>query len=191
MTITIGLPIYPTADVDSIAQDKNGDNWICVLRNPTTNRLRWVRYGLGLIGPQAGTIYHHAGTTGPAGTVICDNAQYSIASYPDAYAVCGSIYGAADPGMFRVPDLIGRTTRGHDGDMNAGKPDSGRVFGSTQEVSMVIVGIAMSFAPVAVFGLLAHSLIQSGPQVLMGLGYYTIVFLLAMFCLYLFYVPGI
>lgn len=61
------------------------------------------------------------------------------------------------------------------------------LFGSMQEVSMVIVGTAMSFAPFAVFGLLTRSLIQTGPQVLYGMGFYTLILIGSMTCLYFFY----
>ncbi|MDZ7803126.1 dicarboxylate/amino acid:cation symporter [Thiohalophilus sp.] len=46
------------------------------------------------------------------------------------------------------------------------------LFGSMQSVSMSVVGVAMTFAPVAVFGLLAQTMIKTGPQVLAGLGVY-------------------
>ncbi|MDZ7780587.1 MAG: dicarboxylate/amino acid:cation symporter [Gemmatimonadota bacterium] len=46
------------------------------------------------------------------------------------------------------------------------------LFGSVQSVAMAVVGVAMTFAPVAVFGLLAQSMITTGPQVLAGMGIY-------------------
>ncbi|HKJ70425.1 MAG TPA: dicarboxylate/amino acid:cation symporter [Gammaproteobacteria bacterium] len=46
------------------------------------------------------------------------------------------------------------------------------LFGSVQAVAMAVVGTAMTFAPVAVFGLLAQAMIRTGPQVLSGLGFY-------------------
>jgi Na+/H+-dicarboxylate symporter len=46
------------------------------------------------------------------------------------------------------------------------------LFGSLQAVAMAVVGKAMTFAPVAVFGLLAQAMIKTGPQVLAGLGIY-------------------
>jgi Na+/H+-dicarboxylate symporter len=62
------------------------------------------------------------------------------------------------------------------------------LFGSIQNVSMAIVGIAMGFSPLAVFGLLAQSMIQTGPQALVGLGMYTLAVIFAMIALYFFYV---
>ncbi|MFA9462191.1 dicarboxylate/amino acid:cation symporter [Thiohalorhabdus sp. Cl-TMA] len=46
------------------------------------------------------------------------------------------------------------------------------LFGSIQSVSMAVVGAAMRFAPLAVFGLLAQAMIKTGPGVLTGLGVY-------------------
>jgi Na+/H+-dicarboxylate symporter len=46
------------------------------------------------------------------------------------------------------------------------------LFGSLQAVAMAVVATAMTFAPVAVFGLLAQAMIKTGPQVLSGLGIY-------------------
>jgi Na+/H+-dicarboxylate symporter len=72
------------------------------------------------------------------------------------------------------------------------KPESAKplseLFESIQQVSMAIVGIAMSFAPIAVFGLLAQSMMKTGPSVLLGLGVYAGSVVLAMLLLYVTYV---
>lgn len=72
------------------------------------------------------------------------------------------------------------------------KPESAKplseLFGSIQEVSMAIVGMAMSFAPLAVFGLLTQSMIKTGPKVLLGLGVYALSVVAAMGVLYAAYV---
>jgi len=54
------------------------------------------------------------------------------------------------------------------------------LFGSIQSVSMAVVGVAMRFAPVAVFGLLAQAMIKTGPAVLTGLGIYAAAVVLGM-----------
>lgn len=46
------------------------------------------------------------------------------------------------------------------------------LFESVQAVCMAVVGVLMTFAPVAVFGLLAQAMIKTGPAVLTGLGIY-------------------
>mgnify|MGYP002845904960 CR=1 FL=1 len=72
------------------------------------------------------------------------------------------------------------------------KPESARpildLTGSIQEVSMQIVGIAMSFAPLAVFGLLAQSVITTGPESLLGIGIYALAVIGALALLYIFYI---
>lgn len=64
-----------------------------------------------------GTMVPWTGTIGaiPAGYLYCDNAEYSIASYGDLFAVVGTMYcgglGCA-MGMFRVPEMRGRVPVG-------------------------------------------------------------------------------
>ena len=64
----------------------------------------------------------------------------------------------------------------------------GDLFLSIQKVSMAIVGLAMSFAPLAVFGLLTQSMIKTGPQALFGLGVYAGCVVGAMALLYFIYI---
>lgn len=54
------------------------------------------------------------------------------------------------------------------------------LLGSIQEICMAIVGAVMTFAPFAVFGLLAQAMIKTGPGVLTGLGMYAAVVVLGM-----------
>ncbi len=46
------------------------------------------------------------------------------------------------------------------------------LMGSIQQVSMSVVSFVMRFAPIAVFGLLARAMMQTGPGVLVGVGVY-------------------
>jgi Na+/H+-dicarboxylate symporter len=62
------------------------------------------------------------------------------------------------------------------------------LLGSVQQVCMAIVGVVMTFAPVAVFGLLAQAMINAGAGVLTGLGMYAAVVVLGMAVLLVFYV---
>ena len=62
------------------------------------------------------------------------------------------------------------------------------VLGSVQQVCMAIVGVVMTFAPLAVFGLLAKSMINAGMGVLTGLGVYAAVVVFGMAVLLVFYV---
>jgi Na+/H+-dicarboxylate symporter len=61
-------------------------------------------------------------------------------------------------------------------------------LGSVQQVCMVIVGVVMTFAPIAVFGLLAQAMINAGAGVLTGLGVYAAVVVFGMAVLLVFYV---
>jgi Na+/H+-dicarboxylate symporter len=61
------------------------------------------------------------------------------------------------------------------------------LLGSIQQICMAVVGAVMTFAPVAVFGLLAQAMIKVGASVLTGLGAYAAVVVLGMTVLLLFY----
>lgn len=71
------------------------------------------------------------------------------------------------------------------------EPESSRplldLMGSIQKVSMAIVGFVMRIAPLAVFGLLAQSLIRTGAGVLVGLGVYALAVIGALSALLLMY----
>lgn len=62
------------------------------------------------------------------------------------------------------------------------------LLGSIQQICMAIVGVVMSFAPIAVFGLLAQAMIKAGMGVLTGLGAYAVVVIFGMAVLLVFYV---
>jgi Na+/H+-dicarboxylate symporter len=61
------------------------------------------------------------------------------------------------------------------------------LMGSIQKVSMAIVGFVMRIAPLAVFGLLAESLVRTGAGVLIGLGVYALSVVGALLALLLLY----
>ena len=81
--------------------------------------------------------------TPPDGWHICNGGEYSLASYPELYAVIGTTWGDLTDGSggagdthFRVPDLRGEFLRGFD-DAAGNDPDSasrtgGNVVGSSQ-----------------------------------------------------------
>ena len=85
--------------------------------------------------------------TPPDGWHICNGGEYSLASYPELYAVIGTTWGELTDGSgdtgdthFRVPDLRGEFLRGFD-DASGNDPDAadrtgGNVVGSSQ-LSMV------------------------------------------------------
>lgn len=43
----------------------------------------------------------------PSGFLVCDGSEVSQVTYADLYAILGDNYGAASPGMFRLPDARG------------------------------------------------------------------------------------
>jgi microcystin-dependent protein len=48
----------------------------------------------------------------PAKWLLCNGSLISQATYPDLYAICGTIYGATSGGDFRLPELRGRVIFG-------------------------------------------------------------------------------
>lgn len=69
---------------------------------------------LDLILPPVGTIMPYVGGTAPTGWLLCDGASYSTTSYPKLSALCGTKFGTASAGLFKVPDLRGRVIAGLD-----------------------------------------------------------------------------
>lgn len=69
---------------------------------------------LDLILPPVGTVMPYVGGTAPTGWLLCDGASYSTTSYPKLSALCGTKFGSAGSGLFKVPDLRGRVIAGLD-----------------------------------------------------------------------------
>ena len=59
-----------------------------------------------------GMIMPYAANTAPSGWLVCDGAEVSQTTYPDLFAVIGSLWGTAGAGNFKVPDLRGMFLRG-------------------------------------------------------------------------------
>jgi microcystin-dependent protein len=69
----------------------------------------------------AGMVSAFAGPTAPEGWLLCFGQEIAIASFPDLYAVLGTVYGSLTNGSggagsthFRVPDMRGRAVAGED-----------------------------------------------------------------------------
>lgn len=81
---------------------------------------------------RAGVIEAYAGSSTPAGWLLCDGTAYNQADYPQLFAaigstwntctnpLTGSTYAAPSAGQFRVPDLRGAFLRGAGGPNAAG-----------------------------------------------------------------------
>lgn len=59
-----------------------------------------------------GSIQVWPGVTPPDGWLICNGDQVAQADYPTLYAICGALYGTADAGFFRLPNMPDRTVVG-------------------------------------------------------------------------------
>jgi microcystin-dependent protein len=61
----------------------------------------------------SGTILAFAGSTPPAGYLLCDGSPADQSMYPDLFAAIGYAWGGdPGPGMFRLPNLTGVFLRG-------------------------------------------------------------------------------
>jgi microcystin-dependent protein len=69
---------------------------------------------LDLILPPVGTIMPFVGTTAPTGWLSCDGQEVSSTSFPKLAALCGTKFGTAAAGNFRLPSLKGRVVAGLD-----------------------------------------------------------------------------
>lgn len=67
-----------------------------------------------------GSISIYAGDTAPSGWLLCDGTQYLTTLYPILYSVCGSKYGSASTGYFKIPDLRARFPLGDDSTTSLG-----------------------------------------------------------------------
>lgn len=69
---------------------------------------------LDLILPPVGTIMPYVGNTAPTGWLLCQGQEVSSTTYPKLSAQCGTKFGSASAGNFRLPDLKGRVIAGFD-----------------------------------------------------------------------------
>lgn len=79
----------------------------------------WQSFGM-----PPGAIIPFAGTTAPAGWLLCDGSSYAVSSYPKLHAVIGDSFGGDGGSNFNVPDMRGRFLRGVDSGTGR-DPDSG------------------------------------------------------------------
>ena len=76
-----------------------------------------------------GSLMPYAGTTTPAGFLLCSNVAVSRTTYADLFAVIGTTYGVGDgTTTFNVPDLRGRIIAGLD---NMGGTTASRLTATT------------------------------------------------------------
>jgi len=85
----------------------------------------------------SGVIMDFAGSTAPAGYLLCDGTAYSRTTYATLFAAIGTTWGSGDGSTtFNVPNLLGRTTVG------AGTPGANNdtTFGATVGSTSLILG---------------------------------------------------
>lgn len=62
--------------------------------------------------PPIGSLQPYVGTSSPQGWLLCDGSEYDQATYPQLSTLCGTKFGTASAGKFKVPDLRGRVIAG-------------------------------------------------------------------------------
>jgi len=68
-----------------------------------------------------GSILTYAGSSAPAGWLLCDGSEVSQEAYPRLYAVLGSTYGSpTNPSNFVLPNLADRVPVGKSGENSLG-----------------------------------------------------------------------
>ena len=89
----------------------------------------------------AGTILQGLYAAAPTGFLLCNGQEVAIASFPELYAVIGTLEGcqSENEGMFKVPDLRGRFLEGANGNLGkrieAGLPNIEGEVGYLKAVS--------------------------------------------------------
>jgi len=102
-------------------QDPNTTQWVPAAPAPTI-----------ATGPPPGAIMDFAGTTAPAGWLICDGSAVSRTIYAALFGVIGTLYGTGDGSTtFTLPDCRGRVIAGLDGGANRLQTTVGNVVGAT------------------------------------------------------------
>lgn len=89
-------------------------------------------------GLRTGFVYAVGGTVAPAGTLLCNGADYARADYPALFAAIGTTHGASNASLFRVPNLSGRSPMG----AGAGAGLTARAAGETPGAESVAITTA-------------------------------------------------
>lgn len=88
----------------------------------------------------AGSVIAYAGTTAPAGWLLCQGQAISRTTYATLFGVVGTAYGAGNGSTtFNVPDLRGRTVAGKD---DMGGAAANRLTGTDGGVDGLTLGAA-------------------------------------------------
>lgn len=135
---------------------------------------------LGLVFGVTGVVFPFAGSTAPAGWLLCDGSAVSRATYATLFGVIGTTYGAGDGSTtFNLPDLRGRVVAGRDDmggvaagritDAGNGNPGiSGATLGATGGVdrhtitdAQLPTGVPVSLGSLTVYGSGSNSAVST------------------------------
>lgn len=93
-----------------------------------------------ILGVPPGTVITFAGSSAPAGYLVCGGQAISRTTYARLFAVIGTLYGSGDGSTtFNVPDLRGRTAYGLD---NMGGTAANRIVLASGNMDGTIMGNA-------------------------------------------------
>lgn len=93
-----------------------------------------------------GTLLQGLYATAPTGFLLCNGQEVAIASFPELYAVIGTLEGcqSQNAGMFKVPDLRGRFLEGANVNLGnrieAGLPNITGSFGAQGSTDVISLG---------------------------------------------------
>jgi microcystin-dependent protein len=90
-------------------------------------------------GTPVGVVMAYAGSTAPAGWLLCAGQSVSRATYADLFGILQTTYGSVDGNSFNLPDLRGRSVFGKD---NMGGTAAGRITNAVSGVDGLVVGAA-------------------------------------------------
>lgn len=93
---------------------------------------------LDLILPPVGTIMPFVGGSAPTGWLLCDGTEWDSSAYPKLSTLCGTKFGTAAAGKFKVPNLKGRTVVGLDTSDLSGSFDTLGKTGGAKSVTLTV-----------------------------------------------------
>ena len=112
VTLGASLSVTTSATMTTLNVTGNGIVSGTLGVNGTMNAATVQQGGSALVPP--GTIMAYAGTSAPAGWLLCDGSVYNVSDHPALGGAVGSIFGGNGITTFGVPDLRGRTIFGVD-----------------------------------------------------------------------------
>jgi len=138
------LQIKEYLDDGTLRELSSGDGYQCS-PNPITATGTVSFYSPGLM-----SLY--AGSTAPAGWLLCNGASVVVATYQDLFNKIGYTYGGSEAN-FNLPNLVGKTVFGLD---NMGSSAAGRVTTGTPTVLGATAGSEGHSLSIAETPLVAH-----------------------------------